>query len=318
MSLILFIGGITALAIWLSKNFPPLYVWLGAVSVVVGVIGLSFMPYYKRAKASPIDIKKQPKLEVGEAIIEPSGIITVNIKPIKKMKLTKISLGCNGKSVDGIIQGNVQLPCFIKKGVNYSVEFNFFKDVNYAKAWEIEEKERFAYRQGRRNEFYLEVTANVGVWKSHNFPIPTKIEEPPFVLQYSMSKNGELTIEKDAQNFYIMALPITLKFTNLDIHNSISVFPYPRISVDIFLQDDSKSPYMLDPQTNPEIKLEPEQKDREQEYLLRTSAQFAEPKFKDKAHCQWSEMGHAWTQNYGQFVLNPLEPFDVKVSYKEG
>jgi hypothetical protein len=219
--------------------------------------------------------------------------------------------------VAGIIQG-IQLPYFIKKNANYSIEFNFFKDVDYAKAWLIEEKERLAYRQ-TRNEFYLEVTTNVGGCKSLNFPVPT-IEEPPFVIQYGMSEKGDLTIEKGVQNFYKMTLPITLKFTNLDTRNSISLFSFVSASLDMFLQDGSKpSLPPLRPQTGQDIKLEPGQKDVEVSHVLTASTQFTEAKFKEVAYCRCDEIGTFRTQKYGQIILKPLEePFDVKVSYKEG
>jgi hypothetical protein len=47
-----FIGGSIVLGTWLSKNLPPWYVWLSIALLVIGVIVISFVPYYKRVKDS--------------------------------------------------------------------------------------------------------------------------------------------------------------------------------------------------------------------------------------------------------------------------
>ncbi len=52
MFVLSFISGSIILGTWLSKNLPPWYVWLAIWLVIVGVIGLSFIPYIKRLKNS--------------------------------------------------------------------------------------------------------------------------------------------------------------------------------------------------------------------------------------------------------------------------
>jgi hypothetical protein len=49
------------------------------------------------------------EIEVGVVNIEPTGIVTTDValRPSKKMQLAKIVLECDGKVVNGSIQGNV-------------------------------------------------------------------------------------------------------------------------------------------------------------------------------------------------------------------
>jgi hypothetical protein len=76
MLLIAFIGGLIISGTWLSKNLPPWYVWLAIALIIIGVIGLSFIPYYKRLKAQKLSditgrqniraaIKNAGKIKIG-------------------------------------------------------------------------------------------------------------------------------------------------------------------------------------------------------------------------------------------------------------
>jgi len=60
-SLIAFLAGSIAVSIWLSRNLPPWYIWIGFIVVIVGVIWLSFLPYYRRS------INKSVKIAVLSA-----------------------------------------------------------------------------------------------------------------------------------------------------------------------------------------------------------------------------------------------------------
>lgn len=50
MSLFVFFGAIIGIITWIWQFSPPLYVWLCFALVVVSVIWLSFIPYYKRER----------------------------------------------------------------------------------------------------------------------------------------------------------------------------------------------------------------------------------------------------------------------------
>lgn len=48
MGLIAFIAGLILVAIWLQQHTPPWWVWIGFITAVLGVLMISFVPYYKR------------------------------------------------------------------------------------------------------------------------------------------------------------------------------------------------------------------------------------------------------------------------------
>ena len=83
MFLIFFIGGVVGISGWLLKNVPPLYVWVCAITIIVGVIGLSFIPFYRRYKtriAPPIN-----KVELIRAIAEAKIAIDHYVEFIERL-----------------------------------------------------------------------------------------------------------------------------------------------------------------------------------------------------------------------------------------
>ena len=50
MGIIALIVGTLLIAFWLQQHFPPWYVWVGTVLAIIGIIGLSFIPYYNRTQ----------------------------------------------------------------------------------------------------------------------------------------------------------------------------------------------------------------------------------------------------------------------------
>ena len=63
MAVILFIGRLLGIAIWLNQYLPPLYIWLAFGLAMIGIIWLSFLPYYKRV------IKRESTLSKNIAYI---------------------------------------------------------------------------------------------------------------------------------------------------------------------------------------------------------------------------------------------------------
>ncbi len=342
-------GGGTVLAAWLIPptmdfKLAALYGFLGGIAglllLMVGTYVIQLVLALKKQRDEARDevvrcnqqLEKfkevsEAKLEikVGEANIEPTGIVIVNIalRPSKKMQLDKIALECGSKMVDGSIQGNVQLPHFIESGVNYNVEFQFFENVNDAGVWEIGEQMLIAHGQ-RRREAKLRIIADAIKWVSTTFPIPTKIQEPEFILQYDVSIVGELLLEKD-QRGYKMTLPLVLWFKNRDERNPIWIEKFARVGFDTILKDGNKEPYQLQNQDGGTIYLGPGE-DKKIEYELVTWNFYVEPVLGDTVHCHWDEIGNANMSEYGRTPLKLLEPFDVKVhkttppsiSHKEG
>lgn len=56
VALIALVTGSVIAAIWLQDHFPPWYVWLGFVLAILGVIWLSFLPYYRRIKIRHVQV----------------------------------------------------------------------------------------------------------------------------------------------------------------------------------------------------------------------------------------------------------------------
>jgi len=84
MFVIAFIAGLIAVAIFLSNCLPPWQVWLALGLIIAGVIGLSFMPYYKRYKSRltpPIN-----KAELINAIAEAKMAIDEYVEFIKDLQ----------------------------------------------------------------------------------------------------------------------------------------------------------------------------------------------------------------------------------------
>lgn len=127
MYLVAFVSGSTALGIWVSKNFPPWYVWLGFVLVIIGIIGLSFMPYYNR-------IKRKLEIEVEKTwtkpIPLPSGhvngaiVARVHLRPSRTMQLATIQLECEEGLLDPSV-ANPVLPDLIERSETHDIEFPF-------------------------------------------------------------------------------------------------------------------------------------------------------------------------------------------------
>ena len=121
------------------------------------------------------------KVEVAETEIEPSGIVVIDttLRPSTRMQLSKVSLECGNRIVDGSIR-RMQIPHFIDNTVAYKIEFRFFEDANSAVAWEIGEMMRTRTGQQRR-ECKLKIEANGELWISPPVFIPTKIDEAKLI-----------------------------------------------------------------------------------------------------------------------------------------
>lgn len=292
--------------------FPP-WAWFLIAVVVFFVVLEGAYRRIRDIRRKYGDLSAKLDIEVNHAEINSNGNIIVAFKlgrPSERMRVSEIVLNYNYRQVKGQIKNKI--PRYIKNNTNYDVEFHFFENADYAKAWEMEERELFAYGQ-ERHKATLGVNTDAGTWPSSDFVIPTELKQCQFVLKYDIGKKGDLTLKRDG-DYYKMTLPITLKFTNLDTRYPISVAKYMRIGVDIFLRDGSKSTHILSNQdASAEIELKPGEIDRGIDYLLVGSGQFAQPEFIGRGCCCWNEVSVAHTKKYRQIPMRPLEPFDVEV-----
>lgn len=291
--------------------FPPWAWFLIALVVFVAILEGAYRQIWSLRKQYGIELPDKLDIEVGEVNISQNGIVIADIalRPTKKMQLYKITLECDGKMTKGTIQ-NEKLPHYIESGVNYKVEFQFFENVNLAGAWYIGEQMRLAHGQGR-SEAKLRITADAKPWLSSIFFMPTIIDEPQFILGYSISKMGELTLEKQ-QRGYRMALTFSILFKNRDKRKPISIDNWVRIGFDTFLSDGSREPYQMQGTTGGTINLKPGE-EKEINYEIETWNFDVEPVLGDSVSCHWDEMGAVHMSGYGQRPLKLLEPFNVKV-----
>jgi len=136
MSLIAFLASSIAVSVWFSQHFPPLYVWFGFVFVIVCVVVLSFLPYYKRNKSKSVKITilsayqpNRPPSKKDHINIDVEFNLKTNALPIKisKLQLWVVNQVLEANSPTLPIDQVVELESYV---ANFDLDYHLYlKDI---------------------------------------------------------------------------------------------------------------------------------------------------------------------------------------------
>jgi hypothetical protein len=142
---ITFIGSSITLSVWISRCSQPLIVWPAFVLVVISVIVLSFIPYYKRIKSKSVKITFREAYQPNRPPSK-NGYISIDIEFNVKtsalpMKIAKIQMW----AVDKILESNspvlpidqtAELESYVASfDLDYYLYFNYIISESKGKCW---------------------------------------------------------------------------------------------------------------------------------------------------------------------------------------